>query len=99
VKHETQSNPEKGAPVDSDDPMRVGTWVAVEDGLPAMHEYVLVFPRRGIGVRTDKYSEDSGDVVGWHWETDGEGFTIERVTHWALIRAPGERHQKPDVEA
>ena len=81
-----------------EDPMRVGTWVSVEDGLPEIHEYVLVFPRRGIGVRANKYDEDFKNIVGWHWETDGEGFRIERVTHWARIRAPGEREQEPDVE-
>src|SRR4029077_4861710 len=101
MKRETQSVPEARAPVDSDDLMCVGTWVAVEDDLPAFHEHVLVFPGRHMGVRTETYDFDKESMPesGWHVETDGEGFKIDRVTHWARIHAPGERDQKPDVEA
>lgn len=64
-----------------------GAWVeedeTVEGGLPPMGVYVLVFPRKGIGVRC--FDHDGED---WHWETDGEGFHISVVTHWAFITDP-----------
>ncbi len=71
----------------------VGTWIAVEDGLPDLNEYVLVFPKRGIGVRTETLEALNAKILGnedagWHWETDGEGFDIKTVTHWARILAP-----------
>lgn len=95
MNHEAQSDPEVTAPVDSDDLMRVGTWVAVADGLPELHEYVLVFPGRHMGARTETFDADYEEFLPseWHWET-GEGFKIETVTHWARICGPGERDQK-----
>ena len=71
------------------EPTSVGTWVSAGDALPDLNEFVLVYPRRGIGVRAETWGEDGEPDGGWRWETDGEGFAIGLVTHWASILDPG----------